>query len=123
MKRLILIMIVAFGLSGCDPQKNSIQEPAALVISPGYKVKVGGIAVPIFGSDDCFPANKNKTTLRSTQGEDSHSCIVITKKTKTVAVVIGLANGVTHENWNVVHSDESILLQRADGTYIEFLNS
>jgi len=129
MKFLPLLIIIAFGISGCDNAKQdaikavqnaSNQTATTLMIAPGYKVNIDGHPVPISGTDDCQLTAKNGVSLGDTEGQTSRSCIVIKPDTKAVQVQVGLASGSVSERWTVVHSGESTLLQRADGSYVEY---
>lgn len=122
-------MIIAFGISGCDNAKQdaikavqnaSNQTATTLIIAPGYKVNINGHPVPISGSDDCLTTAKDVFSLGDTKGLTSRSCIVIKPETKAVLVQVGLAGWPVSERWTVVHSGETTLLQRADGSYVEY---
>lgn len=129
MKHTTLIMIIVVGISGCDNEKNvaikamqsqSDHVPITVIISPGYTVKVGGKSVPISGSDECSWVSKNVEILGSNREENSRSCIVIKPETKAVPVLIRFPNDPIQEHWTVLHEGESTLLQRPDGSYIEY---
>jgi len=131
MKRSVLLMIIVFGMSGCDNAKqvaiqsvqtHSIEAPITLLISPGYKVKVGGERVPISGSEDCLVGDRDVVNLGRAAAEETRSCIVIKPTTKTVSVLIGFPKGAIREKWGVVRSGDKALLQRPDGSYVEYAN-
>lgn len=128
MKNVPLLLVLALGLSGCDAAKelgakvakNSDHAPLTLVFNSGYKMLVDGRQVPIFGKDECPPANTNVMT--SIFGPDSddgkRSCVVIGPDTKTVSVTVGLSDGPTDEIWTVERSGDRTMLRRADGSYL-----
>lgn len=128
MKNVPLLLVLALGLSGCDAAKelgakvvqNSDHAPMTLVFNSGYKMLVDGRQVPIFGKNECPPANTNAMT--SIFGPDSdegkRSCVVISPDTKTVLVTVGLSDGPTDEIWTVERSSERTMLRRADGSYL-----
>lgn len=127
MKRFALLMVIVFCISGCDNAKQSVEtqpikRPMTLVISPGYKVKVGGRIVSITGSEDCSVSNNDVVNLGGAASAESRSCIVIKPTTQKVAVLIGSPDGPLHENWTVVRSGNNAVFQRADGSYVESVN-
>lgn len=100
MKFLPLLVIIAFGISGCDNAKQdaikavqnaSKQTATTLMIAPGYKLIIDGHPVPISGTDDCQLTTKNGVILGDTESQTSRSCIVIKPDTKAVQVQVGLS--------------------------------
>jgi cyanophycinase-like exopeptidase len=74
------------------------------------------------GSEDCLVGDRDVVNLGGVAAEGSRSCIVIKPTTKTVPVLIGLPKGAIRENWGVVRSGDKALLQRPDGSYVEYAN-
>lgn len=128
MKNVPLLFVLALGLSGCDAAKelgttfakNSDHVPMTLVFNSGYKILVDGREVPLFGKDECPPANTNAmTSIFGPDSEDGkRSCVVIAPDTKTVSVTVGLSDGPTDEILTVERSGDRTMLRRADGSYL-----
>lgn len=129
MKIVPLLLVLALGLSGCDAamelgaQVAKIapeHEPITVVIHSGYKMVVNGRAAPIFGKDQCPPANSDFMTeiFGSDPDAGQRSCIVIAPDTKTVSVTVGMPDGPTAEIWNVERTGDRTMLRRADGSYL-----
>ncbi|WP_147464699.1 hypothetical protein [Pseudomonas cannabina] len=128
MKTVPLLLVLALGLSGCDAAKeqganvtkNSDRAPMTLVFKSGYKMLVDGQEVPIFGKDECPPANTNvMTSIFGPDPDDGQrTCVVIAPDTKTVSVSVGLSEGPADETWTVERSGGRTMLRRADGSYL-----
>lgn len=129
MKYAPFFFALVISLSGCDAAKDlgaqvaktvPAHAPMTLVFHSGYKMVVDGREAPIFGKDECPPANTNfMTSIFGADSEDgTRSCVVIAPDTKTVSVTVGLPDGPTDEVWTVERSGDRTMLRRADGSYL-----
>lgn len=127
MKYMSLLTILTVVLSGCDVATDlGIKIATAypfktpnLVLSPGYKMKVGKEVAPVFGNGECPSADKSMRMLFGPNPDEGQlTCIVIAPETKEVFVTVGLREGATREIWKVERSGGRIMLRRADGSYL-----
>lgn len=125
MKALLIALVVAGALSGCDAANELAakvaqdQPPMTLAISSGYKLNVGGHPVPVFGTEKCPPVDPFwEKIFGSDPDADKKTCILITPNAKQVSVTVGLPTGLTAEVWSVERSGDRAMLRRGDGTLI-----
>lgn len=100
----------AFELSGLE------QKPFTLVIPPGYRVNINGVAAPIFGFAKCPPAGE--TMIGDTGYDDEPVCIVIKPTDDSVDVLAATPGGPVREHWAVEREGGKTRLRRPDGELV-----
>lgn len=92
-----------------NAEKQSMAE--TVVVTPGYKMLLGGKSVPVFGDQPCARVDGSRL-----QGAN---CLVIDKDTASVQAQFVLDGKMATEVWTVERpSPDRTLLRRPNGDYV-----
>ena len=132
-KRTFLATFLVVAVAGCDRMAGVVANEVAklpeptLVISPGYKVQIDGVATAVFGFDVCPKEAQGISAFFGPAPNDgSTACIVLEKGRESVRVRYKTVTGLKEESWQIVRGEvekygtkfPTTALQRPDGTYV-----